>query len=77
MSGPWFRRRRIGYGVTPINDKGVAASVIVMILLGLCIGLPTMILGKSLTALIVSAASFVSVLGAFIAVAAKHTDPAL
>lgn len=74
---PWFRPRRFGFGVTPISDKGVIASVVVIILLGLCIGLPTMVLGKSLTAVIVSAACFVAVLAAFIAVAAKHTDPTL
>ena len=74
---PWFRPRRFGYGVTPISDKGVTASVLVMIALGLCIGLPTMIMGPSLAALVVSAISFVAVLGLFLAIARKHTDRSL
>lgn len=75
--GPWFRPRRFGYGVTPISDKGVIASIIVAVALGLCIGLPVMLMGPSLAALGVSAISFVVVLGVFVAIAAKHTDRSL
>jgi len=71
---PWFRPRRFGYGFTPISDKGVVACVLVMVALGLCIGLPSMIMGPSLVALAVSAIGFISVLGLFIAIASKHTD---
>jgi hypothetical protein len=71
---PWFRPRRYGYGVTPNSDKGVVASVAVLIALGLCIGLPAMLMGPSFAALAVSAVSFVVVLGLFIAIAWKHTD---
>ena len=73
----WFRPRRFGYGFTPISDKGVTACVLVMIVLGLCIGLPSMIMGPSVAALTVSAVSFVAVLGLFIAIASKHTDRSL
>ena len=73
----WFRPRRFGYGFTPINDKGVVACVLVMIALGLCIGLPSMIMGPSPAALAISAVSFVVVLGLFIAIASKHTDRSL
>ena len=74
---PWFRPRRFGYGVTPISDKGVIASVVAMIALGLCIGLPSMLMGPSFAALVVSAIGFAAVLGLFIAVAWKHTDRSL
>jgi len=71
---PWFRPRRFGYGVTPVSDKGVIASIAVVIVLGLCIGLPVMIWGKSLVAVAVSAVAFVVVLAGFIIVAERHTD---
>lgn len=74
---PWFRPRRLGYGVTPISDKGVIASVVVVIVEGLCIGLPSLIMGPSLIALGISAVSFVLVLWLFIAIAARHTDRSL
>ena len=74
---PWFRPRRFGYGFTPISDKGVIACVLVMIALGVCIGLPSMILGPSRAALVISAISFVVVLCLFIAIATKHTDRSL
>ena len=74
---PWFRPRRFGYGFTPISDKGVVASILVMVALGLCIGLPAMVMGPSLAALVVSAIGFVAVSGLFVAIAWKHTDRSL
>lgn len=74
---PWFRPRRFGYGVTPVSDKGVIASVVVFVALGLCIGLPSMLMGPSLASLAVSAISFVAVSALFIAIARTHTDRSL
>ena len=77
LGSPWFKPRRFGYGFTPISSAGVAASVIVFLVLGLCIGLPAMLLGLSLLAVILSTVGFVAVLAVFILVAHRHTDYSL
>ena len=73
----WFRPRRFGYGVTPISDEGVVASVAAFIALGICIRMPTMLLGRSLLAVVVSVVSFTIVHGVFAFIAHKHTDYSL
>ena len=55
---PWFKRRRWGYGVMPISDEGVIPSAVTFVALGLCIGLHTALIGKSLLSIIVSVISF-------------------
>lgn len=48
--------------------------MIVFVALGFCIGLPAMLFGVSLLAVILSTVSFVVVPVAFILIAHKHTD---